>query len=89
MKEEATTDTKRVVFTVEKFIVMLFAVASISATISGIINQIGSLADDDTSEKEARVKNDTRLQKEIETVESELTLRIKELENEIKELKDN
>ena len=66
MSNEKTTNEKRIVLTIEKFIIVVFSIASISATISGIVSTISSLEDKHIAEQEARRKNDNRLQEEID-----------------------
>jgi hypothetical protein len=66
MSNEKTTNEKRIVLTIEKFIIVVFSIASISATVSGIISTISSLEDKHIAEQEARRKNDKRLQTEID-----------------------
>ncbi len=86
---ERTTDAKRISLSVEKFIIVAFSIASISATISGIVSEVSSLGDDDVAEKEARVKNDKRLQKEIEDLRTELGNEIYDLRETIKFILEN
>ena len=70
--EEKTTDVKKISLTVEKFIIVVFSIASISATVSGIISTISSLEDKHVAEQEARRKNDNRLQEEIEEIREDI-----------------
>lgn len=86
---EKTTDAKKISLSVEKFIIVAFSIASISATISGIVSEVGSLGDDDIAEKEARVKNDKRLQREIDEVREELGNEIYDLRETIKFILEN
>ncbi len=72
-----TTDNQRLSFRVATFIFIIFSVASMSFTISGIIGEIGETQEDLIDEEYARRKNDKALKEEI-----------KELKNTIKFILD-
>jgi len=73
-----TTDNQRLSFRVATFIFIIFSVASMSFTISGIIGEIGETQEDLIDEEYARRKNDKALKEEI-----------KELKNTIKFILDS
>jgi len=70
-----TTDNQILKFRVATFIALLFGVASLSFTISGIISEIGAQGDRLEQEKYARRTNDKELQEQID----ELKTTIKDL----------
>ena len=70
-----TTDNQILKFRVATFIALLFGVASLSFTISGIISEIGAQGDRIEEEKYARRTNDKELQEQID----ELKTTIKDL----------
>ena len=75
---QETTDNQRLSFRVATFIFIIFSVASMSFTISGIIGEIGETQEDLVDEEYARRKNDKALREEI-----------KELKNTIKFILDS
>jgi len=75
---QETTDNQRLSFRVATFIFIIFSVASMSFTISGIIGEIGETQEDLVDEEYARRKNDKALKEEI-----------KELKNTIKFILDS
>ena len=70
-----TTDNQILKFRVATFIALIFGVASLSFTISGIISEIGAQGDRLEQEKYARRTNDKELQEQID----ELKTTIKDL----------
>ncbi len=74
---DKTTDNQRLSFRVSTFILIIFSVASMSFTISGIISQIGRGQDDLVAEEYARKNNDQKIMQEIKA----LKIIIKELED--------
>jgi hypothetical protein len=70
-----TTDNQILKFRVATFIALIFGVASLSFTISGIISEISAQGDRIEDEKYARRTNDKELQEQID----ELYVTIKEL----------
>ena len=70
-----TTDNQILKFRVATFIALIFGVASLSFTISGIISEIGAQGDRIEQEKYARRTNDKELQEQID----ELKTTIKDL----------
>ena len=73
-----TTDNQKLSFRVATFIFIIFSVASMSFTISGIIGEIGETQEDLVEEEYARRKNDKAIKEEI-----------KELKNTIKFILDS
>jgi hypothetical protein len=73
-----TTDNQKLSFRVATFIFIIFSVASMSFTISGIIGEIGETQEDLVDEEYARRKNDKAIKEEI-----------KELKNTIKFILDS
>ena len=65
-----TTDNQRLSFRVATFIFIIFSVASMSFTISGIIGEIGETQEDLVDEEYARRKNDKALKEEIKEVKN-------------------
>ena len=70
-----TNDNQILKFRVATFIALIFGVASLSFTISGIISEIGAQGDRIEQEKYARRTNDNELQEQID----ELKTTIKDL----------
>jgi len=81
---EQTTDNQKVSFRIATFIFIIFSVASMSFTISGIISEISSDKDDLVAEQYARNKNDKRLQDQINEMDKEHKRELKELKESIK-----
>ena len=65
-----TTDNQRLSFRVATFIFIIFSVASMSFTISGIIGEIGETQEDLIDEEYARRKNDKALREEIKELKN-------------------
>jgi len=65
MNTKKTTDNQTLNFRVATFIFIIFSVASMSFTISGIIGEIGETQEDLVDEEYARRKNDKELKEEI------------------------
>jgi hypothetical protein len=65
-----TTDNQILKFRVATFIALIFGVASLSFTISGIISEIGAQADRIEEEKYARRTNDNELQEQIDELKT-------------------
>ncbi len=86
--DEKTIDTKRISLSVEKFIIVIFSVATLSGTVSGIVSSISRQEGEMQEETRARRTNDAESETHLVEVRRELEEEDEEIREDIAELKE-